>query len=86
MVSYDVLLISYDFVWFLMNWEATFGRPRGRPSFVTKVPPPVHQSHARSHARVMRGLSFGSFPAADFFEKNPSRHTPKERYPGAVLE
>ena len=80
-----ILLISYDFVWFPLNWEATFGGPRGHPSFVTKVPPRPPKSCAKSCAGHARP-KFWSISGGGFFGKKLRRHTPKERYPGAVLE
>jgi hypothetical protein len=73
-------MISYDFLW--------IGKPHSGDHVATQASSPkcpVHQSHARSHAWVMRGLSFGPFSAEDFFEEkkfladiHPRNGTPEQ--------
>ena len=58
--------MSYDFLW--------IGHPHFGDHVATKSAP-GHQSHARSHARIMRGLVFRPFPAADLFWKKGSQQT-----------
>ena len=45
--------------------------------------PPGHQSHPRSHARIMRGPGFGPFPAAELLSKKgfPAGTHPRNRSP-----